>query len=216
MNPYACGPGGLDDGATPCGIGFAPGPADQDPCSSGDPCGGNSFLGTAPSAGCPTDGGGAPPPPPLPLECDATLYYRTVDLKVNRATIRFTHAFWDVTEIDPNNSPVYVVLDDIISAGPDKNNNGMLGIFVHGPNDPGAADTVYSGKVAWDSGESSSNCSGIAAMLTYATTWPKGSIPYGGIFGPNSNSVAGLLGQIGGFNPPAPPRSLGWNYWLNP
>jgi RHS repeat-associated protein len=201
-----------------------------DPCGSGDPasawgawfpnipgCGDiqpnqfNPGIGMACLALAASLPPQQPPPPPV-IECDATLEYRTVNLKVNKATIRATHAFWDLTEIDFN-SPVTVVQDDIISAGPI---NGNLNVFIHGPNDPGAADTIYSGKVSWDSGLSSESCSGVNRILAYAKSWPNDSIPYGGLFGPNSNSVAGLLGQYGGFNPPPPPRSLGWNYWLKP
>jgi len=117
-------------------------------------------------------------------------------------------------EFDPNTDSD--VLDTIASGGPQAITNPSTGttttylnVWTHSPTQ--APDTISAGTVDWSSGLSSSNCAGVNAMMVAALSWPMNKIKYGYQSFPNSNSVAHLLGAIGGFNPPAPPGSFGWN-----
>jgi hypothetical protein len=141
--------------------------------------------------------------------------------------LKATHAYWEIEEYDPNSDEI--VYDQIISAGPGPRitnpstgkSTHYLDVWVHDPNDPNSADTPANAAWRWDTGWSSSNCAGTSAMEAYGNYWNKNynDNPTSGIqyswSGPNSNSVAALFGQYGGFNPPAPPGSYGWNYWLH-
>jgi RHS repeat-associated protein len=206
-NPDACGDEdwGSDGGA---------GAIDLAPCNN--PIA-SSFMATGQDdSSCGDDDDSAD----TPLECDATLYYRQVNVSIAKP-FHATHAYWEIQMLDPVTDQV--LLDEIISAGPNKVENPGTGksktyldVWVHSPSQ--GPDMPENGTSFWDSGLSDANCAGVTAMLNYATYWQRNyndnTALYGGPFGPNSNSVAALFGQEGGFNPPAPPGSFGWNYWL--
>jgi hypothetical protein len=65
--------------------------------------------------------------------------------------------------------------------------------------------------VAWNSGLSPDNCTGVDNLVNAANNWPQTTIPYHPVEGPNSDTAAHSLGTTGGFNPPAPPGAMGWN-----
>jgi RHS repeat-associated protein len=176
-------------------------------------CGGNAFDPT-PDPSCYSY---VPPPPPpalLAMECEATLYTRPVD---NPIAVPFggTHSYWGIEEYDPNTgSDVFNV---VISAGPNNVQGTLkhgpatyLNIWVHSPYQ--GVDTASAATSSWSTGLSAANCPGVNTMLDAAETWPNNKIPYGGPLFPNSNTVAHILGNLGGFSPPAPPGSWGWNY----
>jgi hypothetical protein len=52
-------------------------------------------------------------------------------------------------------------------------------------------------------------CYGVEQIEDNAYAWPQNTIRYN-ILGPNSNSFAHWVG-LSAFNPPAPPRTVGWN-----
>jgi hypothetical protein len=56
-------------------------------------------------------------------------------------------------------------------------------------------------------------CYGVGLIETEAFVWPQNTIRYN-IFGPNSNSFAHWVGA-NAFDPPAPPRTVGWNVNIN-
>jgi len=69
------------------------------------------------------------------------------------------------------------------------------------------ADSRTAGWLVWDSGESSVHCERVDRMVRAAKTFPNGTVIYG-IAGPNSNSIAGCMGAVGGFHP----RINSWLY----
>jgi RHS repeat-associated protein len=165
-----------------------------------------------------------PPPKQHTVECQATLYSRPLNITILKQ-LGLTHAYWEVeVAIDGVD-----IIDDTISSGPQvvTNPNGKrssdLDVWVYPTNNnPSNADTPNNSTWSWSSGWSASNCDGVYRMLNYANNWqanyndsPTQGVPYSGLFGPNSNSFAGYLGQIGGFSPPAPPGSWKWGYWLH-
>jgi len=214
---FGCGFGYGNVCGLPCGPDWMTDPSLQGPC--GDPCtGANSLLGAPPSVACQIGAPAVAAPPPLPLECDATLDSRPVNVRVVKQ-LGITHAYWEVQEFDPNIDET--VLDEVITAGPTPPpaKKHYLDVWV-GP--PSGDNTKASATWSWSTGFSSGNCGGVSAMLAYGTYWeanyndsPTRGVGYDGIFGPNSNSVAALLGKYGGFSPPKPPGSRGWNYWLH-
>ncbi|HEV2247638.1 MAG TPA: RHS repeat-associated core domain-containing protein, partial [Terriglobia bacterium] len=134
-----------------------------------------------------------------PAQCFAQLKYRPVNdwrAKIAGAT----HAFWYVQGSDGKQY--------ILSSGPTgASGNGSLNVWRNSNVNNGADNT--SATTWWNSGISSVNCAGVDKMIQAATRWPENQIPYSWS-GPNSNSAAHDLGTIGGFNPPAPPGSVGW------
>jgi len=56
-------------------------------------------------------------------------------------------------------------------------------------------------------------------MLAAAQAWQQSNdTPNGTRYswrGPNSNSFAEFLGEVGGFSPPRPPGAVGWGYYLH-
>ena len=151
-------------------------------------------------------GGGAkysPPPEPPPKlrhgppQCFAQLKTRAVQ-DPRAQLIGATHSFWYVQDSLGNQA--------IISGGPQ---SGFLDVFTNW-NNPQAGVDNGSASTTWNSGVSANSCGGTDALVTAAQDWPQDTIPYSWS-GPNSNSVANYLGTVGGFNPPAPPVSVGWN-----
>lgn len=206
-----CGPVDDPSGANPCAA-LADGDDGDD--GSGDICGGDAFN-PSPSPLCyvPLQ---PPAPSRLPFECDATLYYRPVDLPFVGTFLGnvATHSYWEPVEFDPNIDSD--ILDTIVSGGPQPVNNPSTGqtityldVWTHSPSQ--GPDSLSAGTEDWSSGLSSSNCTGVNAMMAAALSWPTNQVLYGYQSFPNSNSVAHLLGGTGGFNPPAPPGSFGRN-----
>ena len=169
----------------------------------GSPCG-NSFL---PNPNCgyqgPTpapDPGPVSPPPP---ECFAQLKTRPVD-DPTAQKFDATHSFWYVQD---ETGTQYVV-----SGGPTGPGSGYLNVGIS-KNVTTGVDNV-SAHTSWDSGLSSGICDKVDNLLGAARSFPNNSIQYQPIHGPNSNSVAKYLGRAGGFYPPPPAGSYGWNYPL--
>ena len=77
--------------------------------------------------------------------------------------------------------------------------------------DPRLAADQPSGGTAWyTTALNASNCDGVASMLATASGWQNDTIPYGSQHAVNSNTVAHLMGNAGGFYPSAPFGSFGW------
>ena len=186
---------------------------DPDPCAGnpGDGGGGGGWgcdpSGTpfAPGGGggpapCQPAGGPAPPPkqPQLP-ECFAQLKFRGVnDWKAWLANA--THAFWWV-QSDTG--------DYILTAGP--TGNYLQAWAIPGDSSPNKLDTKNQ-KTWWSSGLSSAICPEVDAMVAAAKAFPGQTFLYdpAGTSGPNSNSFAHYLAQVGMFSPTQPPYSYGW------
>jgi RHS repeat-associated protein len=134
-------------------------------------------------------------------KCFAQLKYRPVDYWAAQLTGR-THAFWYVQGSSG--------IQYIISGGPSgPNGTGNLNVGLN-PNVTGGVDNT-SATVSFNSGLSAANCQGVDAMIAAAQGWPNNTIPYHAVGGPNSDTAAHSLGTAGGFNPPAPPGTTGWN-----
>lgn len=136
-------------------------------------------------------------------KCFAQLKYRPVDDWRAKLFGR-THAFWYVQGS--------AGIQYILSSGPLPPNGPNQTLNVWPPNTDihSGVDNV-SAPVGWDSGLSPENCKGVDAMIAAAQGWPKNTIPYDPLEGPNSDTAAHSLGTSGGFNPPAPPGTTGWN-----
>nr|WP_281292436.1 RHS repeat-associated core domain-containing protein [Terriglobus albidus] len=138
-------------------------------------------------------------------KCFAQLKYRPVD-DWRAKMIGATHSFWYV---QGSSGQQY-----LISGGPwpQTGANQMLNEWVTPvtPGGTGAGPDNLGAPTAWDSGSSPNNCTGVDNLLNAANNWPQNTIPYSW-HGPNSNSAAHSLGTAGGFNPTAPPGSVGWN-----
>jgi hypothetical protein len=121
---------------------------------------------------------------------------------------------------DPNSGSY--VLDDVISGirniVTDPGTGGRISyidVVVHssyynGPDPRLGADQPSGGTFWYTTGLNASNCDGVAAMLSLAEAWKNDTIPYGFQNATNSNTVAHLLGNAGGFYPSAPSGSFGW------
>jgi RHS repeat-associated protein len=134
-------------------------------------------------------------------KCFAQLKFRPVQGSRPKL-IGATHSFWYVQ----GSSGVQY----IISAGlTGPNGTGNLNVWPPNSNINNGDDNL-SATTWWNSGLSSDNCSGVDALINAATNCPEDTIPYNWR-GPNSNSAAHDLGTAGGFNPTAPPGSVGWN-----
>lgn len=153
-------------------------------------------------------GGGSPPPPPPPPplpECFCQLKYRSLN-SPSRFINYDTHSFWYIQD--------QTGFQWILSSGPSNpNGTGFLNSSASQNVFSGGADNVFA--ATWyDSGLSSDNCSGAEGMLDFTLSWPNNTYVYSPIFGPNSNSFAHYLGEIGGFDPPEPPGAWGWFFPL--
>jgi RHS repeat-associated protein len=135
-------------------------------------------------------------------KCFAQLKYRPVDDLRAKLWFGRTHSFWYV---QGSSGTQYIVSG--FPSGP--NGTGSLNVG-RNPNTTGGVDNV-SGTVWWNSGLSPENCKGVDALIAAAQGWPQNTIPYSGPGGPNSDTAAHSLGTSGGFNPPAPPGTMGWN-----
>jgi RHS repeat-associated protein len=140
-------------------------------------------------------------------KCFAQLKYRPVQDWRAKMFSR-NHVFWYVQ----GSTGIQYVL----SGGPNPPNGGNQHLNVW-PNQDihGGVDNV-SATVWWDSGLSAENCKGLDAMIAAANGWPQDTIPYHPVEGPNSDTAAHSLGTTGGFNPTAPPGTMGWNTPLPP
>jgi RHS repeat-associated protein len=138
---------------------------------------------------------------PKKPECFAQLKYRPVnDWRVGSFA---SHAFWWVQD---RHGQSYIV-----SGGPERRlDQGpeYLHVWVQdkhaGPDKPSAT-------TAWASGLSSLLCNAIDVLLSSAVGFPKWTIQYRPILGPNSNSAARFLGNAAGFNVSSPPGAIGWD-----
>lgn len=127
-------------------------------------------------------------------------------LKYRYARFGYNHAFWWVQD---RNGQQW-----IISGGPTGSfGSGTLNIWVnqgstgvHFPADNAGASTAF----ATPCNESNEVCNGVDNLLNAANSFPNNTIHYDAT-GPNSNSVANSLGDAGGFNPPQPPDTIGWD-----
>jgi RHS repeat-associated protein len=136
-------------------------------------------------------------------KCFAQLKYRHVqDLRAELAFGR-THSFLYVQ----GSTGIQYILSGgpVPPSGPNEKLNVGANPDIHG-----GVDNV-SATVSWDSGLSPENCKGVDAMIAAAQGWPNNTIPYNAAGGPNSDTATHSLGTSGGFNPPAPPRTTGWN-----
>ncbi len=140
-------------------------------------------------------------PTGLEAQCFAQLKYRPVDDWRAKLFGR-THAFWYVQGSDGQQY--------ILSAGPNNPNPPQyLNVYANS-NINGNPDNV-SAATYWDSGLSPVNCAGVDKMIATAQGWQQNTTPYSPVGGPNSDTAAHTLGTAGGFNPPAPPGTMGWN-----
>lgn len=104
-------------------------------------------------------------------------------------------------------------MSDLIGTGP-------LGPLVISIN-KGDTSAMYpkqdnpSATTGFDSGVSSKNCTAVKKLLDAAHGFPSGVIPYDPA-GPNSNSVAHVLGVAAGLSVSPPPGSYGWDTPLVP
>ena len=62
--------------------------------------------------------------------------------------------------------------------------------------------------------DSANNCGRIQTMMDLANAWQNYHIPYPIVpnapFGPNSNTIARVLGEMSGFRATQPPKAKGW------
>jgi RHS repeat-associated protein len=133
-------------------------------------------------------------------QCFAELKYRDANLPVV-GKVGLKHTAWLVEDSAGNQY--------LVSAGPD---GGFLEMWVTpdtSSNFYTAPDTV-STPTWWSSGVSSGNCAGVSQLLGAADSFPSQTIRYWPL-GPNSNSAAASVGAAGGFYPPAPPGTFGWD-----
>jgi hypothetical protein len=149
----------------------------------------------------------------------ATLYDRPVQ-NLAASIAGGTHSYWQVQVYDPNSGSY--VLDEIISGIRNPATDPATGatksyidVVVHASyqyeSDPRLAADQPSGGTAWyTTGLNASNCDGVAGMLSTAWGWQNDTIPYGFQHAVNSNTVAHLMGNAGGFYPSAPLGSFGW------
>jgi RHS repeat-associated protein len=159
--------------------------ANANPISYSDPFGLQSTAGR----------GSCPP------KCFAQLKFRPVD-DWRAKQIGATHSFWYV---QGSSGTQY-----IISGGPWPENGSKQNLDVWKNSNINAKPDNVSATTSWQSGLSADNCKGVDALIKTATNWPENTIPYNWR-GPNSNSAARSLGIAGGFNPPAPSGSVGWD-----
>jgi RHS repeat-associated protein len=164
---------------------------------------GDDSIDFADPSGMFRPGGKHKPKPPKPPTvgrqcCFAQLKYRHVNYAFNR-----NHAFWWVQD---RNGHQYIV-----DGGPSgAAGSGYLNHWVtpgtvgHYPEDNPNATTAF------DTGLSPDVCDAVDRLLAAANAWQDNTIVY---FkdGPNSNTFAREVGAAGGFNPPQPPKTAGWN-----
>ena len=133
--------------------------------------------------------------PPDKPECFAQLKYRS-------SYEFFNHAFWWVQDSNGTNW--------VIDGGPSlPRGRGYLNSWVN-LGDSGHYETDNShDATAFDSGTSDAVCDAVDKMILAAEDWQNNTTPYSST-GPNSNTFAHDIGNAGGFNPPAPPRTIGW------
>jgi RHS repeat-associated protein len=133
--------------------------------------------------------------PPDKPHCFAQLKYRS-------SYEFFSHAFWWVQDSNGTNW--------VIDGGPSlPHGHGYLNSWVN-LGDSGHYETDNSDDAtAFDSGTSDAVCDAVDKMILAAENWQNNTTPYSST-GPNSNTFAHDIGNAGGFNPPAPPRTIGW------
>jgi RHS repeat-associated protein len=133
--------------------------------------------------------------PPDKPHCFAQLKYRS-------SYEFFSHAFWWVQDSNGTNW--------VIDGGPSlPHGHGYLNSWVN-LGDSGHYETDNSDDAtAFDSGTSDVVCDAVDKMILAAENWQNNTTPYSST-GPNSNTFAHDIGNAGGFNPPAPPRTIGW------
>jgi hypothetical protein len=148
-------------------------------------------------------GGGDPGPAPAPPEdstpeCFAQLKDRPITNPAGQA-LGGMHAFWWVQDA---NGQQWIISGE---------NNGSLDAKVVSGSanglDNSSKTTVY------NSGLSAMNCDSVALMLAGANLYANtlnGKVNYHW-YGPNSNSFADFIGQLGNIYLPQPTGALGWN-----
>jgi RHS repeat-associated protein len=128
-------------------------------------------------------------------QCFAQVKYRPAVPSNPKSTM--THTFWYV---QASSGAQFVV-----TGGP----NGPVPHLNVWPIPTGPGDPQLKWPTSWNSGMSPVFCDPVEKLLSMANTWPQSRIQYN-YQGPNSNTVTHLLGNIAGFNPSAPPGSMGW------
>jgi len=169
-------------------VGFAGGDVNFYSYVHNDPVLYSDPMGLSPAGG----GNGCGNPP-----CFVQLKYRPVD--PSNPKNKMTHSQWYVQ----NSSGQQF----IITGGP---SGGFLNVWSVpvSPNPQPDNSTV-----GWTAPPSAGLCQAVDNMLKAANAWPNDTLPYNWQ-GPNSNTIARSVGQAGGFNPPPPPGSTGWNSGL--
>jgi RHS repeat-associated protein len=180
-------------------------------------CGGSAgaeFLdGSAPDpGGCEVPD--PPPATPLPIECEADLYYRPVDIWWPK-WLGATHSYGEVEEFNPNTDTF--VFDIVVSGFPHNAinpNTGKPQTYINAYlNPPGAPPDPGSGQPQnvpyFETGMSAANCPGVLGALAVAMSWPVNGVPYSLTF--NSNTFAHIIAGILGYpNLTGPPGAIGW------
>lgn len=96
--------------------------------------------------------------------------------------------------------------------------NDQLWLGVHATQ--GTASTRYPEdnvrqNEAYHSNYSNFFCGFVDQMLNKAREFPPLTIEYGGLNGPNSNTVARVIGEAGSFRPAKPTGACGWEAQLS-
>jgi len=152
------------------------------------------------------DPSGLCPPKKSKPECFAQLKYRPTGPGELLKTAQ-NHYFWWVQDSQG--------FQTVISAGVDGRSPYLQAFHTYsykirpdnglGPNQDFVTSSVW-----FDSGLSSDLCDRVDKMLIYADRWPKNLVTYY-YQGPNSNSFAHRIGDVGGFSIPPPPGQWGWD-----
>ena len=135
-------------------------------------------------------------------KCFAQLKYRPVDFA--GVTVG-NHSFWWIQ----NSSGTNFVTDAGPSGACPLSCGYLVNWVVSGSTGHYAEDNPSTAS-AWSSGLSSSACSGVASLKTFADAWPQTTYSYAIGAAPNSNTYAHQAGDAGSFSPTAPPNSPGW------
>jgi RHS repeat-associated protein len=165
-------------------------------------------LATYDQPGSSTEANGSPDPPPS--SCSATLRFRSLGAGTPDIAKGATHSFWQIHDSSG--------ADYTISGFPQNpDGTGWLQAFANPGLKSAHGEDNSSATIDWTSGNSPKNCAAVDAMRDTAKHFPNSGIVYNAVFGPNSNSVAHMLGNVGGFkNISQPPGSVGWDATIPP
>jgi RHS repeat-associated protein len=142
-----------------------------------------------------------------PSSCSATLRFRSLGPGTPTIADGATHSFWQIHDSHG---------DDYTLSGfpehPDGPDFGWLQVFAPKGLQSTDGKDNSSATIHWTTrGTGQGTCAQIDAMRDVAKHFPNSGIVYNPVLGPNSNSVAHMLGSVGGFAITKPPGAVGWD-----